>query len=131
MERLSKYPGTETATKHLAQEKAGQSILSIMGSYTQCFEYLKNSYGDFSIKKWASSDEDKRCVFLGALVAGLIRGCCLMPSEFLNMSNLVMLAKLSGFTFRRIPSKNPYSKKSSFKFEPTGFEYCHFTILLD
>ena len=35
-----------------------------MGSYTQCFEYLKNSYGDFSIKKWASSDEDKRCVFL-------------------------------------------------------------------
>jgi Type IV secretory pathway, VirD4 components len=64
MEKLSRYPGTETATKHLAQEKAGQSILSIMGSYTQCFEYLKNSTGDFSIKKWASSDEDKRCVFL-------------------------------------------------------------------
>jgi len=64
MEKLSKYPGTETATKHLAQEKAGQSILSIMGSYTQCFEYLKNITGDFSIKKWASSDEDKRCVFL-------------------------------------------------------------------
>jgi len=35
-----------------------------MGSYTQCFEYLKNSSGDFSIKKWASSDEDKRCVFI-------------------------------------------------------------------
>jgi type IV secretory pathway TraG/TraD family ATPase VirD4 len=64
MEKLSRYPGTETATKHLAQEKAGQSILSIMGSYTQCFEYLKNITGDFSIKKWASSDEDKRSVFL-------------------------------------------------------------------
>ena len=31
MEKLSQYPGTEMATKHLAQEKAGQSILSIMG----------------------------------------------------------------------------------------------------
>jgi type IV secretory pathway TraG/TraD family ATPase VirD4 len=61
---LAKYPGTETATRHLAQDKAGASILSIMSSSTQCFEYLRNIKGDFSIRKWASDDTDKRCVFL-------------------------------------------------------------------
>jgi type IV secretory pathway TraG/TraD family ATPase VirD4 len=63
-EFLSRYPGTETATRHLAQEKAGASILSIMSSSTQCFEYLRNVKGDFSIRKWASDDTDRRCVFL-------------------------------------------------------------------
>jgi type IV secretory pathway TraG/TraD family ATPase VirD4 len=61
---LARYPGTETATRHLAQDKAGASILSIMSSSTQCFEYLRNIKGDFSIRKWASDDTDKRCVFL-------------------------------------------------------------------
>jgi len=61
---LSKYKGTETATKHLTQDKAGQSILSVMGSSTQCFEYLRNLDGDFSIKKWVSDPEDRRTVFL-------------------------------------------------------------------
>jgi type IV secretory pathway TraG/TraD family ATPase VirD4 len=50
-----------------------------MGSSTQCFEYLRNispsaechrasasalSAGDFSIKKWATDDKDRRSVFL-------------------------------------------------------------------
>lgn len=61
---LARYSGTETATRHLAQDKAGASILSIMSSSTQCFEYLRNIKGDFSIRKWASDDTDKRCVFL-------------------------------------------------------------------
>lgn len=61
---LARYPGTETATRHLAQDKAGASILSIMSSSTQCFEYLRNIKGDFSIRKWASDDTDKRSVFL-------------------------------------------------------------------
>jgi len=63
-EFLSRYQGTETATRHLAQDKAGASILSIMSSSTQCFEYLRNVKGDFSIRKWASNDSDRRCVFL-------------------------------------------------------------------
>jgi type IV secretory pathway TraG/TraD family ATPase VirD4 len=61
---LTRYKGAETATRHLAQDKAAQSILSVMGSSTQCFEYLRNISGDFSIKKWATDDKDRRSVFL-------------------------------------------------------------------
>ncbi|MDD5343694.1 MAG: type IV secretion system DNA-binding domain-containing protein, partial [Smithella sp.] len=61
---LSKYKGTETAIRHLAQDKASQSILSVMGSSTQCFEYLRNVNGEFSIKKWVSDPQDRRTVFL-------------------------------------------------------------------
>jgi type IV secretory pathway TraG/TraD family ATPase VirD4 len=61
---LSKYPGTETATKHLASEKQGMSVLSVMAGSVSCFEYLRNIDGVFSIKKWASDDSDKRSVFL-------------------------------------------------------------------
>jgi type IV secretory pathway TraG/TraD family ATPase VirD4 len=63
-EFLARYKGTETATRHIAQDKAAQSILSVMGSSTQCFEYLRNITGDFSIKKWATDDKDRRSVFL-------------------------------------------------------------------
>jgi type IV secretory pathway TraG/TraD family ATPase VirD4 len=63
-EFLSHYKGTETATRHLAQDKAGASIMSVMSTSTQCFEYLRNINGDFSIRKWASDDTDARCVFL-------------------------------------------------------------------
>jgi len=56
--------GHETATRHLAQDKAAQSILSVMGTSTQCFEYLRNIKGDFSIKKWPTDDKDRRSVFL-------------------------------------------------------------------
>ena len=61
---LSKYSGTETATKHLASEKQGMSVLSVMAGSVSCFEYLRNIDGVFSIKKWAADDSDKRSVFL-------------------------------------------------------------------
>ena len=64
LQKLSQYPGTETATKHLASDKQGASVLSVMSTSVQCFEYLRNIDGTFSIKKWASDDSDKRSVFL-------------------------------------------------------------------
>ena len=64
LQTLSKYPGTETATKHLASEKQGMSVLSVMAGSVSCFEYLRNIDGVFSIKKWAADDSDKRSVFL-------------------------------------------------------------------
>ena len=61
---LGSVPGCETGARHVAQEKAGQSILSVMSTATQCFTYLREIDGDFSIKKWVQDESDTRTVFL-------------------------------------------------------------------
>lgn len=56
-EELKKVPGTEAAIGHIGHaekkdNKAPYDIISIVKSYCQCIEYMKDTDGDFKVTEW-------------------------------------------------------------------------------
>jgi type IV secretory pathway TraG/TraD family ATPase VirD4 len=58
-------PGCRIGLKHLEEGKLAGQFMSILATYTASLQYLKETDGEFSIRKWiADPDSEKRIIFL-------------------------------------------------------------------
>ena len=62
---FDKTPGCKIGSKHLEEGKLAGQFMSILATYTASLQYLTDTDGDFSIRKWiADPNSEKRIIFL-------------------------------------------------------------------
>jgi type IV secretory pathway TraG/TraD family ATPase VirD4 len=64
IKKFKTVEGCERGIRPLLESKMAASVLSTFSQYVKCFEYLKQSHGDFSIKNWISDENQKGKIFI-------------------------------------------------------------------